>query len=798
MQLPYIFSLIGYQIQTQDSQEGLSLYQLSNPDGSPRWIWPAGQRNPLFLRFYNKQSTKAKLQAFLLGLLCKSGLVGLIARRIQIQVTENHLPYKAFDPTACQWALFTGTPGPRRKAIFLVEESGSRRFVKVPLGEQAAEALETEARFLASPASNGLSGTLPALLLHTRSFVQYTALPEGKRSGKLEASHLRFFGSLSRNRKETTFGTSTWVADQLLVLDRLEQQRDSRIPSGLLRKLRHFAQNFPAQTRIQTHFSHGDFTPWNVYVYENEVAVYDWENVCAERPAGFDAFHFILQQGILVHRRSWTELVTELENTLAGLPLPGLSQEDFTTSAQLYLWGNTLQHLDLFSRQAIWHTQVSWLLETWSLGLSQLMADMQEPRALLAMDLADQLSTGAYAYLKLGVEFPELLAETSDLDVLLPAHRNREITHFLQAHPLTEQVKSRQENARFAISCQLKNGSLLFVDLLEDFRWKGYQLESGQAVLERAEKDVHGFVRVSPADEARFVAWFYGLNQAAVPARYAEGKNLLSSSFQMEDQLLSRVFDSEEGKMQKSLLHLLKQKMVNQGIKGLAQQILYQAFALRSLLQGGGMIVTFSGVDGAGKSTLISEVKHRLEKVHRRRVVVIRHRPSLLPILSAWTKGKAQAEAEASQKLPRQGQNQSTFSSLLRFGYYYADYLIGQFVVQVRYVWRGYVVLYDRYYFDFINDSRRSNLALPTWFTRLGYSLLVTPDLNLFLYADAQTILERKKELDAQTIEELTRAYLNLFERLQKGQKRTAYLSIRNEQLEKTLEQVFNQIALAA
>ena len=97
------------------------------------------------------------------------------------------------------------------------------------------------------------------------------------------------------------------------------------------------------------------------------------------------------------------------------------------------------------------------------------------------------------------------------------------------------------------------------------------------------------------------------------------------------------------------------------------------------------MIVTFSGIDGAGKSSIISAVQPLIEKTFRRPVVVLRHRPSVLPILSAWKLGKEQAEKASVAKLPRTGTNQSKMGSLIRFFYYYSDYLFGQYYVFWKY-----------------------------------------------------------------------------------------------------------------
>lgn len=210
---------------------------------------------------------------------------------------------------------------------------------------------------------------------------------------------------------------------------------------------------------------------------------------------------------------------------------------------------------------------------------------------------------------------------------------------------------------------------------------------------------------------------------------------------------------------------------------------------------GKGLIVTFSGVDGAGKSTIIEHTKLELEKRFRKKVVVIRHRPSILPIISAITHGKAAAEQRSMQSLPRQGNNKSFISSFARFMYYYTDYFFGQFIIYFKYVFRGHVVLYDRYYFDFINDSVRSNIRLPKWFLNLGYRFLISPNINIFLYADAATILKRKQELEEATIKSLTKSYLELFAELSAREKRATYMPIENIDLDQTMGLITDKIA---
>ncbi|MCG8329034.1 MAG: hypothetical protein MI974_15175 [Chitinophagales bacterium] len=202
-----------------------------------------------------------------------------------------------------------------------------------------------------------------------------------------------------------------------------------------------------------------------------------------------------------------------------------------------------------------------------------------------------------------------------------------------------------------------------------------------------------------------------------------------------------------------------------------------------------GIVITFSGVDGAGKSTVLSKVSSVLSFKYRRRVVCLRHRPAVFPILSSFTMGKEQAEIQATSALPRTGSNKNLLSSIFRFMYYYLDYLIGQVYIYWRYIAQGYVVLYDRYYFDFIVDGLRTNIRISPGFVKMLYSLVYKPALNVFLYADAETILARKQELSTTDIKQLTSAYLKLFNDLQLNGSQK-YLAIENMHLPATLNEI--------
>jgi thymidylate kinase len=297
---------------------------------------------------------------------------------------------------------------------------------------------------------------------------------------------------------------------------------------------------------------------------------------------------------------------------------------------------------------------------------------------------------------------------------------------------------------------------------------------------------------ISDNDTAKYVVLFYILNNSKIPAKYLKYKNAFLNSNKVNDNIFLEYFENNTNKKDK-LIKIINSNPRNKGINYLKNTFLYYMDSIKKF-KNKGFILTFSGVDGAGKSTIIENISTMIEKQLRKPIVVIRHRPSILPILSVYTKGKEKAHLDTISSLPRQGNNKSFFSSLLRFGYYYMDYFVGQFYIYFKYVSKGTVVIYDRYYFDFINDSKRSNIVLPKKLTSFGYTFLLKPNFNFFLYADAEVILKRKEELTKETIEALTKDYTELFVRLQEKNKSSIYLPINNLVLEETLDKIMKTI----
>lgn len=752
----------------------IKLYFIKNPDGSPRWIWNAENPKPDFLRFYSISSWRSRLFSIAIKVIFFLKLQHFIFRKKSIKASQNDQhPLKAF--TDRHFALFTGTPGPNRKLVLFAND----QFIKIGLNETSIQLINMESRNLKNIESGSFID-VPVCSQISNGIIALSDLGKhGKRTAKFTKRHAAALVELYCQKPSALliFGESEIYKKSKQQLVLYSGASAAMIPSYLIEKL-HLLEVHLAQKQLTFNWSHRDFTPWNCFESNDKIKIYDFELAHPHLPFGFDAFHFVMQQGILVDRLSWHQVKPLLQLAFNELKdATGRTNESFEDYLQAYLLINTSYHIDLYSRQEQWHEQIHWLLNTWNDALSDLLQNQAKQRTLVIGDVFDFIQNESYAAIKFPNIPPKTLSEHADIDLLVSQETANNLYNYLKKHSLVNKVQVHMQSKMMSLLIVLQNDQLLALDLIWQLKVKALDFMDVNLAIQEAEKNDFGIKVLSQKHTFEYLRSFYGLNGSAIPEKY---HSLFESN-------------SAEKMHYLEIKREVKNMPVNKGFTAWVNTLHYIADVARQFLFQKGMVITFSGVDGAGKSTIIEHTKKELEKRFRKKVVVIRHRPSLLPILSAITQGKQKAEEKATNTLPRQGQNKNLISSLLRFGYYYTDYLFGQYYVYAKYVLRGEVVLYDRYYFDFINDGLRSNIRLPKWLTKAGYSFLLKPHLNFFLYADAETILGRKKELDEETITSLTNEYLDLFSKLDKNTK-GKYIPIKNLQLQDTMAFVTSKI----
>ncbi|WP_264566415.1 hypothetical protein [Flavobacterium sp. N3904] len=775
-----IFKTIGYTISetpNQPSDREVTFLYIKNPDGSARWIWEKNQNRPSFLKFYSTSSFRAKIFAFVIRL--------IFLMRVQKFVFSNKRYYVEHKSNPIfnlkdNWALFTGTVGPNNKAILYANTS----FYKIATTLSAQKLISNEHQMLQEV--NGLipNLTTPQSFKISEDIIRLTDVSkDGKRSKNCTPAHLNILSAISTTRNNT-ISLKDWTLFTKLKND-FKNLNDNRIPANMIRKMNLLLEKTNPNDKITLSLSHGDFTQWNMYKIGETIALYDWELASFDRPKAFDYFHFIIQNSVMVERKSWFKIYKSIKENCSGEFGTTLFDNDIDQLNQYlkwYLLVNCMYYLKVYHAQPKWHVQIEWLLLVWNEGLNEFLSHEKSPRELLIMDVFDCIQNKEYAALKLDNGFPEALNENSDIDLIITKNTSKNLVHYLKNHALVSKITTNEKSFMNSILVFLKDGSLLALDLITQLKVKNIEIMDAKKMIADSTRNNYGVKNASDRDTARFIALFYLLNGSKIPAKYATTQNHIENS---EDPI-----DLITKTDRKSVLNFIKKTNQNNSFHYIQNTFNYYMDTIKNSLNNRGFVITFSGVDGAGKSTVIENIALRVEKQLRKKVVVLRHRPSVLPILSVWTKGKEKAHQDAIESLPRQGKNNSLLSSLFRFSYYYMDYVLGQFVVYFKHIFRGHVLIYDRYYFDFINDSKRSNIELPKKLTVFCYRFLLKPKFNFFLFADADIILKRKQELSKMTIEKLTQDYHSLFESLDSKSHFSIYETINNIELETTLNRI--------
>lgn len=428
---------------------------------------------------------------------------------------------------------------------------------------------------------------------------------------------------------------------------------------------------------------------------------------------------------------------------------------------------------------------------------------MTNDRKTFIGDLFHFLADKDYLWLKAISDNPLKVPSHSDIDLFVKKENLEAVTAFASSHPKLANVKIKEEVSATFIHLLFQDGSILKLDLLTQLvRKQWVYLPEYYLLANRIWKN--GVATYPPEVLFEHVLLFNFLNHSGLPKKYIGYFSSLPSG---EMELLLSFINFKYETNFKNLDEmarfspLVRRAFVRYLVKN-EENTLYSRFnngldffinRIKTMKMGAGEVITFSGVDGAGKTTLLHDLRHSLSHRFGKQVVVLRHRPGLLPILSAWTKGKTEAEKQAATALPRQGTNQSKLSSIFRFAYYFSDYILGQLWVKLRYTLLGYTVIYDRYYFDFIIDGKRSNLNLGTVLPKWLYRFVAKPQLNVFLYASPDVIRKRKKELPAADIIDMTERYQALFAEFSQT-KRGKYLCIENLDRDKTLRTILQHL----
>ncbi len=787
----------------------------NNTDGSLRWIF-SKRKISTALSFYSKANLRSKLVAAGLKMMnlfgIRQGKFTVYAKQdLKIETALNSVEFD-------DYAIFTGSEGYGRTAV--VALSANKRithFAKIAYDEFGKRLIANERLYLKTQHKGTYDFIVTPEVVdqNDENVLITTNVTQNKvrRSTKFGVAHSHFIATIFRKTRLTYKIALTNYWDRILNnCDFIKNQKVQQELRKLMRLLEQAKQNINTNQYIVTTLSHADFTPWNLKFNKTHIYVYDWEHANTQTPAFFDLFHFHFQTGLLIKKQSYQQILKAIEASCQEIELKYIIEQydiDIQFYIKLYLLKMiSFQAGNMLEKEAFSAMDLK-KIKLYEEALASVTVRTTElvHREVFIKEFYAQLKRTPHAMLKFVAGSFEKLSHGSDLDIAVLKGDIKAITHYAKNHLLVNKSSVIHKSFMTIVELFFEDGSYLSIDLIHQFKRKTVEMMPIEPLLVSARPNEHGIMVPAKRFDLEYAFLFYSLNGASIPLKYYQffkantfqnnAFKYISHKYKLvpnayEDLFKGQVMDRQtlENKVLKQPFQTLKSKLKN--------NLNYYKDTAKSILQNRGFIVTLSGVDGAGKSTILEAVQGQIQSQFRREVVLLRHRPAVLPILSSIKYGGSKnAEKRASEKLPRTGTNKSQLSSLLRFAYYYTDYMIGQVYVYFKYIIRGKIVLYDRYYFDFIADCERSNIRMNKKFIKALYRFVTKPKLNVLLWADASVIYSRKQELEPATITRLTQDYKNLFNAYHKKYTSSIYKVIKNVNLDATVNTIMRAFTKA-
>ncbi len=357
-------------------------YYVNNPDGTLRWIIPSDTNQSSFLSLYNSGSLKAWMYKIfaktIFSIGCKKFMMSgsFFMKPDLVSNVRNNYDIKEEE----QFTVFTGTRGENRKIIIEINNGKqTTHFIKICFSESAKKNLQNEIDMLTT------------LNKYDFTSLSMPHVAPGKKSGTARLSNVKPGVSISASRIteihlkaltelyavhheqkniletaawKTIENNLQWMYSEHPLINDMDEFKTRRI-IHLLGKL--FA-SLPVEAEVPVSVSHGDFTPWNMYMDSNRLYVYDWELAKNGIPMLFDLFHFVFQAQVLLHRNNFSEIKENIKNVLQTPAAQNLTHKysiDTTLHYKLYLLFNISYYMRIYINEHELLTQSHWMIDAW-------------------------------------------------------------------------------------------------------------------------------------------------------------------------------------------------------------------------------------------------------------------------------------------------------------------------------------------------------------------------------------------------------------------------------------------------
>lgn len=779
---------------------------LRNLRGELKWLKAANDNSTNFLHFLGGKALKLRLMRTALTFASYTRLLNFKSLRFSVNSKEK-LWFKEGASNYDQIVLSFGTDLIKKRAAALIlKNKVAYKFLKIGLSEEGRYAVEREIKRM-----NNLSHIkfksfeIPKILKKDGDVLETWPINDisNKKNG---LHHRQLFKAIqeisAQNQNHLKLSFTDFyekVTDRIFYLRK--NAPDHLIP--YVKKAQHLLSNLNPNDYVKTSLTHGELTPSNILKTDKGIAIVDWEKSLNQGPLLYDAFHYMISE-MLVDNQFDLKVFNQNFEALLNQPKIKYIIKKHNLNAQfyfaLYLLHKSSEHLLYFTMDGYQKPKhLKWLKFYGELMDNTVLHFQFDNQRKTVLQLTEQyLKSVPYAAVKFQLNGFGELPEKSDLDIAISKKETKRLISYFSDNMLVKTVRTQKFTNLTKLIVWTKDNQFIAIYAIHQLSRKGLKFLDIDEVLKDRIQVNHHF-RFSLADDYQYCQVFSALNGVKMESKH---HHVFKSYFANNDFGLSiRHLQMFAGTPTKDAFAytMKKQKQVKKYIKKynrnkfklfLRRMVFCQDY-LRTALFYRGKVITFSGIDGVEKTTVIDIISKKLVDRYRKDIVLIGRRPGILPFRDDMKRGKKDKHVKLKPK--NRSQKQIKLFSMLRFCYYFLDYQIGQIYVYFRYVLRGKVVVYDRYYFDFINDAKSANIKLNHGIVKWLYRLIYKPDLSFYLFNDTETVLSRRVKLSAQEIIKMNANYQDLFSEYEQ-KKKLNYIKVKTDDPNQTISLIMGEL----
>ncbi len=374
-----IFEKLGYTVsETRSSvfNSEIKLLVVRNWDKSIRYAWPANLNKALFLKFRGSKSFINILLSFGCKLIFLLRLQKLFFTSKSLYVKDKSKEAELSSRYA-QWTLFVRKSIQLEKAMLYKVINGKGSFTKIATHPLSIALIHNETMVLDRLNESRIrSFAIPNTINVSPNAVE---LDDISHDGTILHEYCNLHTmALSELNELTAFLTplnelKSWreLKEDLL---ELMKRDDSRLPKNLLYMLNQIIENTNENKPVEMCLSHGDFSSENMFEKDLKLYIFDWELSNVIKPVGFDAFHFIIQQGLLVDKSNWKTIRKEINKKITSDTFEALSRFQKGTieqHLQLYLVYTCINYLKFYVEYSVNPLETNHSLRTWKEALTE-------------------------------------------------------------------------------------------------------------------------------------------------------------------------------------------------------------------------------------------------------------------------------------------------------------------------------------------------------------------------------------------------------------------------------------------